>query len=232
MKSEISQRVNYDLVDKWSSKVLNVWPLDIANRFKSVCAELSRRDWGEAVIAHLYDLVNLKDNSDRYVAVSTHEHTADTWAATMWGLHKLGLTDLVELFRDCTNTPKQVRCPICGKFMSAGYDKSYFHIQGVEEFYHGYGCYGFHNKVRRSFRYVPSHGWSECGKRQNKPSYDKPTKYMIESLIQTLRREAQKEGECLANHRLVEATDCAETISKTCNALYDILGMEDYKYEI
>lgn len=230
MKSEISQRVNHELVDKWSSKVLNVWPLDTVVRFKSVCAELSRRDWGEDVIAHLYDLVNLKDNSDRYVSVSAHEHTADTWAATMWGLHKLGLTDLVELFRDCTNTPKQVRCPVCGKFMSAGYNKAYHHVQGVEEFYHC--CYGFHNKVRRSFRYVPGHGWSECGKRHNRPHYDKSTKDRIESLLWCIINATSQQAVLATDWNFSEADKRHTEVIKTKNELYDILGMEEYKYDV
>lgn len=230
MKSEISQRVDYDLIYKWMGKALNVWPLDTADRFKSVCAELSRRDWGEDVIAHLYDLVNLKDNSDRYVAVSTHEHTADTWAATMWGLHKLGLTDLVELLRDCTNTPKQVRCPVCGKFMSADYTKAYSHVQGFEDFYHN--CYGFHNKVHRSFRYVPGHDWQECGKRNNKPRYDKATKDKISLLIWNINKATHQQAVVAADWNFSEADKCHTEVCKAENELYDILGMEEYKYDV
>ena len=230
MKSEISQRVNHELVDKWSSEVLNVWPLDTVVRFKSVCAELSRRSWGEDVIAHLYDLVNLKDNSDRYVAVSKHKHTADTWAATMWGLYRLGLTDLVELLRDCTNTPAQVRCPICGKFMRQGYDKSYTNIQGIEEFRHG--CTMFRNKAIRLFRYVPDHGWSECGKRNNKPHYDKATKDRIESLLWHIINGTSQRAVLAADWNFSEADKRHTEVCKAKNELYDIFGMEEYKYDV
>ena len=230
MKSEIRHRVNYDLIYEWSSKVLNVWPLDKVTTFKRICAELSRRDWGEKVITHIYDLTLLDTEASRYVRVCQYPHDADTWAATMWGLHQLGYTEVVEMLRDCTNTPAQVRCPVCGKFMSADYSKSYSHVQGVEEFYHR--CYGFHNKVRRSFRYVPNHGWCEIGTTQRKKQLDKATKDKIEEILQ---RIAGLSSQAAVAANTLSFTCANERYTEECkakNELYEILGMEEYKYDV
>jgi hypothetical protein len=114
--------------------------------------------------------------------------------------------------------------------MLAGYTKSYMHVQGVEEFYHC--CYGYHNKVRRSFRYVPGHGWSECGKRHNKPHYDKSTKDRIESLLWHIIYATSEQAAAASDRNLSEADKWHTDVCKTRNELYEILGMEEYKYDL
>lgn len=230
MKSEISSKVDHELVDKWSSKVLNVWPLDKVITFKRICAELSRRDWGEKVIAHIYDLTLTDTEASRYVRVSQYPHDADTWASTMWGLHQLGYTEVVEMLRDCTNTPAQVRCPVCGKFMSADYTRSYSHVQGVEEFYHR--CYGFHNKVRRSFRYVPGHGWCEIGTTRRTKQFDKATKDKIEETIRRIIDLSHQRAIASSELSFARASERYIDECKVWNELYDILGMKEYKYDV
>ena len=227
MKSEISQRVNHELVDRWHSRVLNVWPLDRAVTFERICAELSRRAWGEQVIAHLYNLTLLDTDASRYVSVCQYPHDVDTWAATMWGLHQLGYTELVEMFRDCTNTPAQVRCPACGKFMRQAYDKSYTNVQGIEEFRHG--CRMFRNKAIRLFRYVPDHGWCETGITQRKPRFDKATKDKIEEILWRVINASAQQAET------ADFSCAAERYVAACkakNEIYEILGMKEYKYDV
>lgn len=229
MKIKDHKKLNEELVTFWYEKVTATKGEKIGIQFKLMCRELLRRTWGEAVVEHIWEIMNIEKNSDRYVKICTYPHTVDTWAATSWGLRRIGMFDLVLLLQEGTNKPDKVRCPVCGKFM-VHKDHAYFSVQGIESFAHT--CRNS-NKAYRNFRYVPNAGWQEVGSRKNieVSKFNKNEKVMVESILQNFRRAAQKEGECLFDKRFSEAIEYTDEANSACNALYDFLNMKEYKYE-
>lgn len=229
MKIKDRKKLNEELVTFWYEKVKATKGEALGIKFKLMCQELLRRTWGEAVVEHIWEIVNIEKNVDRYVKVCCYPHTVDTWAATSWGLRRIGMFDLVLLLQEGTNKPNKVRCPVCGKFMRHK-DHAYFSVQGIESFAHT--CRNS-NKAYRNFRYVPNTGWQEVGSHHNHcpKRFNEHEKMMIETLIQTLRREVDNEIKCVIDRQMVQAVQHADEYAKVCNSLYDLLGMKEYKYE-